>query len=161
MTRKRQQAAEAEALSLEQPAPQGAETQAAEPSAGAASGPESAAAEMQPGRPQRDFKARRSWTEQYTGPLQYELFTAGKQIMFRFKLPKGQDKPSDDVLEVMRARKKNAEGVATGLRFEETRMHGKVWTVPNDAEGRELAAKIDMELSKLAKKLEPNPPLPA
>jgi hypothetical protein len=155
MARKRQQAAEAEA-------PQATDTPpAGEPAQSAAAGAEAPAAETQPERQQRDFKARRSWTEQYTGPVQYEMFTAGKSVMFRFKLPKGQDKPSDEALEVMRSHKQTPEGQPTGLKFEATRAHGKVWTIPNDEEGRELAVKIDMELSKVARKMESTPPLPA
>ena len=98
--------------------------------------------------------------EQYTGPLQYELFTVGKTIMFRFKLPKGQDKPANEALEIMRSHKQTLEGQPTGLRFEDTRMHGKVWTIPNDPEGRELAGKIEMELAKVARKMEATPALP-
>jgi hypothetical protein len=158
MARKRQQAAESQETEAPESAPATA-TEPAAPTPPAAA--EAPASQPEAERPQRQPGARRSWTEKYTGPLQYELFTAGKAIMFRFKLPKGQDKPVDEALEIMRSHKQNAEGIATGLHFQDSRMHGKVWIIPNDPEGRELAGKIDMELTKVARKMEAAPALPA
>ena len=158
MARKRQQVAE----SQQAEAPESAPTAAAEPAAQApmpaADAPASPAV---PEKSQRQFGGRRSWVEQYTGPLQYEMFTVGKTIMFRFKLPKWQDKPVEEALEIMRSHKQTPEGQPTGLRFEDTRMHGKIWTIPNDPEGRELAQKIEVELTKVARKMEAALPLPA
>jgi hypothetical protein len=157
MARKRQQVAE----SQETEAPESAPATAAEPAAQTpTAAAEAPAAQAEPDKPQRQFGGRRSWVEQYSGPLQYEMFTVGKTIMFRFKLPKGQDKPADEALEIMRSHKQTPEGQPTGLKFGDTRMHGKIWTIPNDPEGRELAQKIEMELAKVARKLEPTPALP-
>jgi hypothetical protein len=150
MAKRKDQAAETE-LPEAQPAP-AAETgaQATQAETGQPATP------AEPQGPQRQYKARVSWAEQYTGPLQYEMFTAGKKIMFRFKLPKGQDKPTDEVLEVMRWHKQTQDEPPqpTGLKYENTRTHGKVWSIPNDPEGRELAGNIDRALSKLATKME-------
>jgi hypothetical protein len=88
MARKRQQTAEAQA---EVPEAAPAEPPAQTPLPAA----EIPASQPEAERPQRQFNARRSWTERYTGPLQYEMFTHGKAIMFRFKLPTGKpDKSS-------------------------------------------------------------------
>ena len=160
MARKKQQAAElqqAEAPEVTPTTPTEPTAQTPLPAA------EIAASQPETERPQRPFNARRSWMEQYTGPLQYELFTVGKTIMFRFRVARaGQDKPAGTKhLETgMRSHKQTLEGQPTGLRFEDTRMHGKVWTIPNDPEGRELAGQIDMELTKVARKMEATPALP-
>ena len=76
------------------------------------------------------------------------------KIIIRFNLPAGQKSPSDEVLEVLRSHKQTAEGQPTGLEFEDTRTYGKVWTIPNDAEGRELAGRIDVKLNKVAAKMQ-------
>ena len=52
---------------------------------------------------------------------------------------------------------RDKDGNPTGLKFQDTRKHGKIWTTPNDAEGRMLADKIDFRLSELAHKLEEAP----
>ena len=158
MARKKQQAAESQPAE----APESAPTTAVEPPPQTPlPATEIPASQPETERPKRSFNDRRSWVEQYTGPLQYELFTVGKTIMFRFKLPKGQDKPADEALEIMRSHKQTPEGQPTGLKFGDTRMHGKVWTIPNDPEGRKLAQKIEMELTKVARKMEATPTLPA
>ena len=97
----------------------------------------------------------RGWSSRLTGPLQYRKFTDAnlKIIGFKFNLD-DQEKLPPEALEVMREHKKDADGNPTGLKFQNTRTHGKIWQIPNDAEGRVLADKIDFRLSELAQKLE-------
>ena len=54
----------------------------------------------------------------------------------------------------MREHKQDAGGVPTGLQFKDTRKHGKIWTIPNDMEGRMLADKIDFKLHEVAQKMD-------
>lgn len=114
------------------------------------------AAQIQPEKERRPFKPVRSWTETYNQPLRYERFSDARsnKIMFRFKLPEGQAVPSDEVLQVMRSNMQTPEGQPTGLQFRDLRAHGKVWIIPNDEEGRDLADKIDFQLTKLASKIQ-------
>jgi hypothetical protein len=112
-------------------------------------------AETEPEKGRRPYKPVRSWTETYNQPLRYERFTDDRshKIMFRFKLPAGQAKPPEEVLELMRSHMQTPEGEPTGLGFRDLRSHGKVWIIPNDAEGRDLADKIDFKLTQLAAKI--------
>jgi hypothetical protein len=136
---------------------------AAQRAAGQAAAGESPAAGAEPTAPRaegetakRPYKPVKSWTENYNQPLRYEKFTDDRshKIMFRFKLPDGQAKPPEEVLALMRAHTQTPEGGATGLQFRDLRSHGKVWVIPNDAEGRDLADKIDFKLSQLAVKMQ-------
>jgi len=164
MVRKRQQAAEADALPAEPQPPQPGETPAAEPATETAPQQGEAPAEQPQGEgTKRPYNPVRSWSEQYVGALRYQKLTDDrmKKIIFRFKLPQGQNKPPEEALAVMRSHKQTAEGQPTGLKFEDTRTHGKVWTIPNDPEGRDLAGTIEFELSKLATKMEAAQPTPA
>jgi hypothetical protein len=104
----------------------------------------------------RPYKPVKSWTENYNQPLRYEKFTDDRsnKIMFRFKLADGQAKPPQEVLDLMHAHTQTPEGEPTGLQFRDLRSHGKVWIIPNDAEGRDLADKIDFKLSQLATKMQ-------
>ena len=116
--------------------------------------------ERQPGdepaeEPKREFKPVRGWTSRFTGPVQYHRFSDAnlKIIAFKFNVP-DNEKPPEEVLAVMHAHKQDKEGNPTGLKFQNTRTHGKVWTIPNDVEGRTLADRIDFQLSEVAKKME-------
>ncbi|HYV36075.1 MAG TPA: hypothetical protein VE988_10255 [Gemmataceae bacterium] len=94
----------------------------------------------------------RSWSERFTGGLRYQVLTDSRinKIVIKFKLPEGEKTPPEEVLAVMRAAKVNSDGSPTGLRFEDSRLHGKIWTLPNDTEGRALLASIQNHLEKLA-----------
>lgn len=98
----------------------------------------------------------RSWSERFTGPVQYQKLTDDtlKAIVFKFKLAPGEKLPPVEALDVMRAHKKDDLGNATGLVFKDTRRHGPAWMIPNDPEGRSLADKIEMQLKEVAEKLE-------
>jgi hypothetical protein len=116
--------------------------------------------ERQPGdepaeKPKRQFKPVFGFTSRFTGPLKYRKFTDAnlKIIGFKFNLA-DQEKLSPEALEVMRENKVDADGNATGLKFRETRLHGKIWQIPNDEEGRVLADRIDFKLSQIAEKLQ-------
>jgi hypothetical protein len=118
------------------------------------------AGERQPGdeppeQAKRPFQPVRGWTNRITGPVQYRKFSDAnlKIIAFKFNLP-DNEKPPQEVLDVMHEHMKNKDGQPTGLRFQNTRTHGKVWTVPNDVEGLALADRIDFRLSELAQKME-------
>ncbi len=103
----------------------------------------------------RPFQVVRGWTSRLTGPVKYRKFTDAdlKIIAFKFDLDPKEKLP-DEVLAVMHEHKKDKDGNATGLKFQDTRKHGKVWTLPNDVEGRTIADKIDFRLSELAQKME-------
>ena len=81
-----------------------------------------------------------------------------KIVAFKFDLPKdgtGKEEPMPEpVLTLLRDNKKDENGNDTGLRFENTRKHGKIWMLPNDPEGRALADKLDYHLGELAHKME-------
>jgi len=65
-----------------------------------------------------------------------------------------KDESLPPALAVMREHKQDKDGKPTGLKFQDTRTHGKIWTIPNDVEGRALADKIDFRLSELAQKMD-------
>lgn len=116
--------------------------------------------ERQPGdepedQAKRPYQSVRGWTQRFTGPLKYRKLTDDnmKIIAFKFHVA-GNDKLPDEVLAVMRDNKTDKDGNATGLKFMDTRKHGKIWMIPNDLEGRILADKIDFKLSQLAQKME-------
>ena len=116
--------------------------------------------ERQPGdestdQPKRPFEPVRGWTQRYAGPVRYRKFTDAtlKIIAFKFDVPANEKLP-DEVLAVMRDHKQDKDGNPTGLKFQDTRKHGKIWAIPSDVEGRALADKIDFRLSELAQKME-------
>ena len=53
----------------------------------------------------------------------------------------------------MRAAKVNGDGSPTGLRFEESRTHGKAWMIPNDPEGRAFMFQSRLIWKKSATKM--------
>jgi len=113
------------------------------------------AGDESPEQTKRPFEPVRGWTSRLTGPLQYRKFTDAnmKVIAFKFNLDADEKLP-EEALAVMREHKQDKDGKPTGLKFQDTRTHGKIWTIPNDVEGRALADKIDFRLSELAQKLE-------
>ena len=103
----------------------------------------------------RPFEPVRGWTSRVTSPVKYRKFTDANLGIIAFKFDvTGDEKLPDEVLAVMRDHKQDRNGSKTGLQFQNTRTHGKIWTIPNDVEGRTLADKIDYRLSELAKKME-------
>jgi hypothetical protein len=110
----------------------------------------------EPGK--REFQPVRGWTGRFTGPLKYRKFTDAnfKIIAFKFDLS-GDEALPDEALTVMRDHKKDQDGNPTGLVFQNNRKHGKIWAIPNDAEGRALADKIDFKLSEIAQKMAETP----
>ena len=116
-------------------------------------------AERQPGdepaETKRRFQPVRGWTSRFEGPVKYRKFTDAnlKIIGFKFDLDPGEKLP-EEALAVMREYKQDRDGNPTGLKFQDTRTHGKIWAIPNDVEGRTLADKIDFKLSEVARKLE-------
>ena len=119
--------------------------------------------ERQPGdepaeQAKREFQPVRGWTQRFTGPLKYRKFTDAnfKIIAFKFDIPANETLP-EEALAVMRDSKKDKDGNATGLEFQNHRKHGKIWVIPNDAEGRALADRIDLKLSEIAQKMEETP----
>lgn len=119
-----------------------------------------AAQERQPGdespeQTKRPYNPVRGWTSKLTGPLKYRKFTDDslRMIAFKFNLAPNEKLP-DEVLAVMHKYKQHEDGTPTGLEYQESRKHGKIWTIPNDKEGRAIADKIDFRLSELAQKME-------
>jgi hypothetical protein len=116
--------------------------------------------ERQPGdepaeEAKRPFQPVRGWTRRLEGPVKYQKFTDAnlKIIGFKFQLEPNEKLP-DEVLAVMREHKLDKDGSPTGLKFQDTRKHGKIWSLPNDVEGRTVADRIDYQLSEVAHKME-------
>jgi hypothetical protein len=105
----------------------------------------------------------RHWADRCAQPVSYSMFTAKdqtrkEQIMFKFNLPAGQDKPDDAAIAVMRSFKKTDDGYETGLHFEQDRVYGPVWKLPNNPAGREVADSIIQALDELGASLEKKSP---
>jgi hypothetical protein len=101
----------------------------------------------------------RPWTERYEQPARYVRFTGKddrghRRIFVKFDLPPGEEKPHPEVLAVVQAYKRTAEGHPTGLHFSHDAVHGKTWSLPDDPLGRETADKLDMALNEVAHKIE-------
>ena len=96
--------------------------------------------------------SRFSWARRYAPPeVQYEVITkpnaARKPTIFiKFHGVKEGDKPPEDILEIMRSHKQTPEGYPTGLRFENDRIEGKTWQLPNTPEGRDTLFSIEKAL---------------
>ena len=99
----------------------------------------------------------RSWSQRHTGPVRYHVLTDSRinKIVIKFNLAEGEKTPPDEVLAVMRAAKANGDGSPTGLKFEDSRLHGKVWTLPSDPEGRAILAAIQTKLDELGAQPDP------
>jgi hypothetical protein len=108
------------------------------------------------------------WTVRITGPIRYRRYTdkdgGGRpSIFFKFELAPGQsDLPQEvyDILHELKYLNRNPEHgkgsgqYPTGLEFQRSRKHGRVWKLPDDSTGRTAADIIDAKLSDLAHKME-------
>jgi len=103
----------------------------------------------------RPFQPVRGWTSRLQGPVKYRKLTDADMKIIAFKFNVGpNEKVPDEALAVMREHKQDRDGNSTGLKYQDSRKHGKIWTIPNDMEGRALADKIDFKLSEVAHKME-------
>jgi hypothetical protein len=103
----------------------------------------------------KPFQPVRGWTTRNKQPVQYRKLTDADLgiILFKFVLPEGQNTLAPDVKDILDAHKRYPEtGEPTGLHFENSGKHGKVWVLKNTNEGRAVADKIDQALQKLAAK---------
>jgi hypothetical protein len=103
----------------------------------------------------KPFQPVRGWTIRNKQPVQYRKLTDADLgiILFKFVLPEGQNTLAADVKDVLDAHKRYPEtGEPTGLHFENSGKHGKVWILKNTIEGRAVADKIDRALQTLAAK---------
>ena len=103
----------------------------------------------------KPFHPVRGWTTRNKQPVQYRKLTDADLgiILFKFVLPEGQTTLAPDVKDILDAHKKYPEsGEPTGLHFENSGKHGKIWVLKNTAERRAIADKIDLALQKLAAK---------
>ncbi len=103
----------------------------------------------------KPFQPVRGWTTRNKQPVQYRKLTDADLgvILFKFVLPEGQNTLAADVKDILDAHKRYPEtGEPTGLHFENSGKHGKVWVLKNTNEGRAVADKIDQALQKLAAK---------
>lgn len=122
----------------------------------------------------RPSEAGRGWTQRYEQPVAYRRFTlrdqhGAEKILFTFNLPKGQSKPDDEVIDVLRDHKfwkdgrpngladdarTDPESYSTGLQFGVNAKFPKAWVLPNNAHGREVADSIDQALQQVANRME-------
>ena len=103
----------------------------------------------------KPFQPVRGWTSRNKQPVQYRKLTDADLgiILFKFVLPEGQNTLAPDVKDILDAYKRYPEtGEPTGLHFENSGKHGKIWVLKNTTEGRAIADKIDQALLKLAAK---------
>ena len=109
------------------------------------------------GPQKKPFQVVRGWTSRNKPPVQYRKLTDADLgiIFFKFVLPKDQATLPPDIKDILDAHKRYPDsGEPTGLHFENSAKHGKVWIIKNTAEGRAIADKIDFALQKLAEKYE-------
>jgi hypothetical protein len=103
----------------------------------------------------KPFQPVRGWTTRNKQPVQYRKLADADLgiILFKFVLPEGQNTLAPDVKDILDAHKRYPEsGEPTGLHFENSGKHGKIWLLRNTTEGRAIADKIDLALQKLAAK---------
>jgi hypothetical protein len=103
----------------------------------------------------KPFQVVRGWTTRNKQPVQYRKLSDADLgiILFKFVLPEGQNTLPADVKDILDAHKKYPDsGEPTGLHFENSGKHGKIWVLKNTPEGRAIADKIDAALQKLAAK---------
>lgn len=117
----------------------------------------------------------RAWSERFIQPIKYSRSNfkdpTGKHLIaFRFELPDGQTKPSEELLAVLRNHKVFRQGkpvglsegasddpqaVSTGLHYQDFGPGlGKLWVMPNGELGRTVADSLDLALHGLVKKIE-------
>jgi hypothetical protein len=118
------------------------------------------------GKRPKDKQPGRSWTERFTGPIRYRRFTdidAGGRpaILFKFELAPGQSDLPQEVYDILHQLKHldphpghGTKPHFTGLTFNRSKKHGRVWRLPDDPTGRTAADIIDAKLSVLAEKLD-------
>lgn len=116
----------------------------------------------------------RAWSERFIQPIKYSRSNfkdpSGKHLIaFRFDLPAGESKPSEELLAVLRNHKvfnrgkpvgqspnsgSDPDSIYTGLHYEDFGPGlGKLWVMPNGELGRTVADALDMALNNLAKKI--------
>jgi hypothetical protein len=108
----------------------------------------------------------RSWTERLTGPIRYRRFTdldAGGRpsIFFKFELAPGQRDLPQEVYDVLNEMKqlnpRFGHGIRprpTGLEFNRSKKHGRVWRMPDNQVARTAADIIDGKLRVLAHQID-------
>ncbi len=103
----------------------------------------------------KPFQVVKGWTTVSKKHVKYRKLTDADLgiILFKFVLPEGQNTLPADVKDILDAHKRYPEsGEPTGLHFENSGKHGKIWVLKNTPEGRAIADKIDLALQKLAAK---------
>jgi hypothetical protein len=115
-----------------------------------------------------DKRPGRSWTERFTGSVRYRRFTdtdpAGRpRIFFKFELAPGQTELPQGVYDVLHEMKYMARNLdfpngggkyPTGLQFNRSKKHGRVYALPDNHTGRTAADIIDARLRELAATLD-------
>lgn len=117
----------------------------------------------------------RAWSERFIQPVKYSRSNfkdpTGKHLIaFRFDLPAGETKPSEELLAVLRNHKvfrqgkpvgltegagSDPESVSTGLHYQDYGSGlGKLWVMPNGELGRTVADSLDQALYGLVKQIE-------
>lgn len=117
----------------------------------------------------------RPWSERFIQPIKYSRSNfkspTGKHLIaFRFDLPAGESRPSEDLLAVLRDHKvfkqgkpcglteddgNDRERISTGLHYQDFGPGlGKLWVMPNGELGRTVADSLDQALHGLAKRIE-------
>lgn len=114
-------------------------------------------------------KPGRGWTERFSGQIRYRRFTdfdAGGRpaILFKFELAPGQSDLPPEVYNILQEMKHIDRGAGhargerhTGLTFNRSKKHGRVWRINDDETGRTVADIICARLSDLAQKLDAEP----
>lgn len=112
-----------------------------------------------------DERPGRGWTERF-GPIRYRRFTdvdAGGRpsIFFKFELSPGQSEMPKEVWDILHSLRQIDRGPThgggrhyTGLQFNRSKKHGRVWRLPDSQTGRTAADIIDARLADLITKIE-------
>lgn len=106
----------------------------------------------------------RGWTVRLAG-IRYRRFSdldAGGRpsIFFKFELPPGQTDVPQKVYEILHELKYlppsrgHNKPCPTGLQFNRSKKHGRVWVMPDNSTGRTAADCIDSRLRLLAAEIE-------
>lgn len=110
---------------------------------------------------------RGAWSQRFVHtvrpiqPLKYERYAAldaggTPRIIFRFDPPVSPSKMDPTVYSILKAHQRTDDGGGrhTGLKFERDRDHGKCFMLPADPFGYAIADHLDMDLLRLAAKME-------
>lgn len=99
-----------------------------------------------------------TWSERLQFPLKFRHYTgfdAGgrERIFIKFELPPGETKLDPEALALVRSFKqvKHQPGLPTGLTFTRDKVHGKVYTLPNNMVGRAVADTIATKLINMGR----------